>query len=145
MFSHILLPTDGSPLSQLAIDRGLTLAKENGAKVTVLNVIPVYHISALQSEALAYGAEQFEEENQQDARACLDRVAASANDHGVPCDTLCVNDDHPYEAIIRVATELQCDLITMASHGRKGVAGMLLGSQTHKVLTHSTIPVLVYR
>lgn len=145
MFKHILLPTDGSPLSQLAIDRGLALARENAAKVTVLNVIPVYHLSALQSEGIAYSGQQFEEENQHQARVCLDSVEAAARAQGVPCDTLCVSDDHPYQAIIRVATELGCDLITMASHGRKGVAGVLLGSETHKVLTHSTIPVLVYR
>ena len=69
----------------------------------------------------------------------------AAKDAGVPCETLCEIADHPYEAIIRIAEKRGCDLIMMASHGRRGVKGLLLGSETQKVLTHSLIPVLVHR
>jgi nucleotide-binding universal stress UspA family protein len=145
MFKHILLPTDGVTLSDAMLQQCVTLAQENHATLTTLHVIPVYELTAMQSEAVAMSGEQFEEENQAKGRLYLDRVAAAARAAGVPCATLCVKDNHPHQAIIRVATDLGCDLITMVSHGRKGMAAVLLGSETHKVLINSRIPVLVYR
>lgn len=145
MFKHILLPTDGSALSTNAAQKSLAFAHEIGATVTALHVRPVYHISAIQAEATAYTGEQLELDSEAQSRAYLADVQAIAATHGVACDTVCVEDDHPYQAIIRIAREWECDLVTMASHGRKGVAGLLLGSETQKVLSHSQIPVLVYR
>lgn len=145
MFKHILLPTDGSELSRGAAQKTIAFAREIGADVTVLNVRPLPHMAALKAEALAYGVGDLERDGEQVAQAWLSDIQEIAQASGVACDTVCVADAHPYEAIVRIAREWHCDLITMASHGRKGIAGLLLGSETQKVLRHSQIPVLVYR
>lgn len=145
MFKHILLPTDGSALSDSAARKCLAFAREIGAAVTALHVRPVYRMPAYQAEVSVYTGEQFEQEPEDASRTYLAGIEASAAAQGVACDSVCVADDHPFEAIIRVAREWDCDLVAMASHGRKGVAGLLVGSQTQKVLSHSEIPVLVYR
>ena len=109
MFKHLLLPTDGSKLSDEAVTRGIAFAKETGAKVCFLHVLPEYVVDAFAS------------------------------------DSVSIRHGQPWKAIIDVAGGRACDLIFMASHGRRGISALVLGSETHKVLTHSSIPVLVFR
>lgn len=138
MFKHILLPTDGSELSESAVKTGVHLAKALGAKVTGLTVIP----------KPPYSGEE-ERERESSATAKINEhllfVKIVANGHDVDCDAMLVRGDSPAEEIIRVATELDCDLIVMASHGRKGLEAMLIGSETRAVLAHGHLPVLVCR
>lgn len=145
MFKHILLPTDGSPLSEQAILQSVSLARTLGAKVTGLYVIPEYHTVTLQAEMLTDTSEDFAKFGLTQARKFLDVIEQEAKAAGVPFTAAHATSDHPYEAIIQAANDHGCDLITMASHGRKGIQGLLIGSETQKVLVHSTIPVLVYR
>ena len=145
MFAHILLPTDGSALSEAAVQNGIGLAKSLGAKVTAFHVRPEFHLFTMQPEMLEDTREQFERDTETRAKQILGLVEERARKAGVPCDTTSVTSDHPYEVIIRAAQEKNCDLIVMASHGRRGVQAFLLGSETLKVLTHSRIPVLVTR
>jgi nucleotide-binding universal stress UspA family protein len=145
MFKHLLVPTDGSALSDAAIQMAVTLASESGAKVTGLHVIPEFHVLAYGTEMLADTEEQFILATRQRADDYLGVVTKAATQAGVECDTVARNRDHPYEAIISVAAQRNCDLIVMASHGRGGLRALLLGSETQKVLTHSQIPVLVVR
>ncbi|HXM82394.1 MAG TPA: universal stress protein [Burkholderiales bacterium] len=145
MFRHILIPTDGSSLSARAVERGIEAAKGIGAKVTAVHVGTPFHVLAADAEALTDTREEYERHIKRRGREMLAAIEKSAKDKGVPCDSAFVNSEHPYEAIIKTAKDKGCDLILMASHGRKGVKGLLLGSETQKVLTHSSIPVLVYR
>lgn len=145
MFKHILLPTDGSELSAVAVQQGVRFAKSIGASVTGLCVMPLHHSffyhEKIRQEALDEVAQQFKEQ----AQTYLSEVEKSAKEAGVACEVMYERNDSPYEAIIRAAETKGCDLIMMASHGRRGVEALLLGSETQKVLTHSRIPVLVYR
>ncbi|MGF6597164.1 nucleotide-binding universal stress UspA family protein [Paraburkholderia sp. GAS448] len=145
MFKHLLVPTDGSALSDAAIQMAVTLARESGAKVTALHVIPEFHVLAYGTEMLADTEDRFIQVTRQHAENYLAVVTKAATQAGVECDTVARNHAHPYEAIISVAEQRDCDLIVMASHGRGGMRAMLLGSETQKVLTHSAIPVLVVR
>ncbi|WIT13355.1 universal stress protein [Paucibacter sediminis] len=145
MFKHLLLPTDGSAASELVIAKAMMLAQECGARVTGLHVIQPFHV-------FAYDVEMVEDTKvtymaQAEARAAryLAAISKAAAECKVACDVLSVADEHPFEAIIRTAKARECDLITMASHGRRGFKSMLLGSETQKVLTHSNVPVLVWR
>jgi nucleotide-binding universal stress UspA family protein len=145
MFKHLLVPTDGSALSETAIQMAVTLAMESGAKVTGLHVIPEFHVLAYGTEIIAYEEERVVQSSRKRADDHLAVLARAAAQAGIECDTVATNRAHPYEAIISVATQRNCDLIVMASHGRSGVRALLLGSETQKVLTHSQIPVLVVR
>jgi nucleotide-binding universal stress UspA family protein len=145
MFKHILLPTDGSKFSEAAIRKGVEFAKSAGAKVTGFHVTPQFHVFTYRTEMLEDTREEFARDSRAHAEKYLAVIQKAAKDAGVACEVAYVNGDHPHEAIIKAAQERGCDLIMMASHGRKGVQGMLLGSETQKVLTHSQIPVLVYR
>ncbi|MEZ5462208.1 universal stress protein [Dokdonella sp.] len=145
MFKHILIPTDGSELSAKAIKKGIKFASEIGASVTGLNVVPKLHLIDYQLQILEETRESLNEATQSRARAILDVLSKAAKAAGVECDTKIAVSDHPHKAIIDTARKRGCDLILMASHGRRGVAGVLLGSETHKVLTHSGIAVLVLR
>jgi len=145
MFKHILLPTDGSPLSEAAMRKGIQFAKTINARVTGFCVAP-------ELRHFGFDADIGPEFRKQAAAAIQAKVAKNllaiekaAKEAGVPCDTFCEISDHPYEMIVKVAEKRGCDLIMMASHGRRGVRGLLVGSETQKVLTHSKIPVLVYR
>jgi nucleotide-binding universal stress UspA family protein len=144
MFKKILLPTDGSELSVKAVQGALKMAKELGASVVGLTVVEPYSYSTL-SEYRPETLEAFEARNARAAEERLAPLVKAAKDAGVPCETVTVKSFSPYEAIIDTATRLGCDVIFMASHGRRGLSAVLLGSETQKVLTHSTIPVLVYR
>lgn len=145
MFAHMLLPTDGSDLSEAAIIKGLGLAKEVKAKITGVSVTPRFHTFSLDSTMIQDTQAQFEADSRAQARKCLDFLTRAAAEQGVPCETVIEVNDHPYAAIIEVAERRGCDLILMASHGHRGVQAMLVGSETQKVLTHTKIPVLVYR
>ena len=145
MFSHVLLPTDGSALSEAANLEGIRLAKRSNLKVTGISVMPEFHVFTLNVMMLEDTKEQFLVETRKQAEKNLATLQRAAAEEGVSCETVVEVSDHPYEAIIRTANARGCDLILMASHGRRGVQGMLLGSETQKVLTHTKIPVLVYR
>lgn len=145
MYKHILLPTDGSDLSANAVRDGVRFAKETGARVTALHVTAPFYPSELSPSALTAHAEEHAAKAKASARHALGAVEEAARAAGVQCTAVHRVSDSPFEEIIQVATESGCDLIFMASHGRRGVKAMLLGSETNKVLTYSKIPVLVTR
>lgn len=148
MFKHVLLPTDGSKLSDRAVERGLELAKFVGARVTAVHVIPEFRLMADESFVLPTSADlkkRYEKEAKARAEKLLQKITGRAETLGVKCEGVVVLGDVPYEHIIETAKKRKCDLIMMASHGRRGLSGLLLGSETAKVLTHSKIPVLVVR
>ncbi|WP_068636181.1 universal stress protein [Thauera butanivorans] len=147
MFKHILVPTDGSALSESTVSRAVTFASEAGARVTFFYAqpdfpMPIYGEGALIDPTTP---EQFAKSAAAEAQSILDKAKAVADSAGVVAATDTVVNEIPYEAVIDAADRHGCDLIFMASHGRRGIAGLLLGSETQKVLTHSKIPVLVYR
>ena len=147
MFKHIFVPTDGSELSRATVSRAVTFAKEAGARVTAFFAKPEYPIAYFGEGALIDPTtpEKFAELADQQASEYLGEVQRMCAEAGVECSTISATSDVPYEAIIEAAEKAECDLIFMASHGRRGFSGFLLGSETNKVLTHSRIPVLVYR
>jgi nucleotide-binding universal stress UspA family protein len=145
MYPRILIPTDGSELAEKAVSHGFDLAKKFGSEVTLLRVVappaPLvmegvvisYPIEEARREALAVVGEQFT------------KLEARAKAEGVKATTVTVENDQAWRAIVDTARDIKADLIVMASHGRRGVSALVLGSETHKVLTHSSTPVLVYR
>jgi nucleotide-binding universal stress UspA family protein len=147
MFQRILVATDGSPFSQKAVASAIYLASQNGADLLVITVVPRYPTSYLDG-ATVYAPEdtsQIEAAWAKAAQATLDTIAADAEAAGVTTKTLTVNSDLVAESIIATAKEHGSELIVMASHGRKGLRRLLLGSETQHVLTHSELPVLVLR
>ncbi len=147
MFKHILVPTDGSQLSTDAVKRAVDFAKDSGARITFFFAKPDYPVAFYGEGALIDPTtpEKFAEMADKQAGDVLSDCTTIAVGAGVPCTTVSVTSDVPYEAIIDAADSTGCDLIFMASHGRRGISGLLLGSETQKVLTHSRVPVLVYR
>jgi nucleotide-binding universal stress UspA family protein len=145
MFKQILLPTDGSDLSERAVLAGISFAKELGAQVVGLTVRPEFHTFTYKTEMLEDTEPEFNAATAQQAEKYLAFISDAARSAGVPCSTMQAVSDDPYETILQTAKERKCDLIIMASHGRRGLRGLLLGSETQKVLVHSDIPVLVYR
>lgn len=146
MFKNILVPTDGSERSQGAVRKAVELAKIHEARITGIHVIPDYHLLIAYEGAFdPVTEERIEEEAKTRAETYLAFVRQAAQDADVPCDTVCETSDHPHDAILKTANAHKCDLIVMTSHGRKGLAAMLLGSETRKVLTHGKVPVLVVR
>lgn len=147
MFKHILVPTDGSQLSGDTVKRAIEFAKETAARITFFFAKPDYPVAFYGEGALIDPTtpDKFAEMAEQQAREILAAHETSAKAAGVACASLTSISDIPYEAIIAAAEEVRADLIFMASHGRRGISGLLLGSETQKVLTHSKIPVLVYR
>ena len=145
MFQHILLPTDGSRLSEKSVQYGIQLAKGLNARVTALHVTPGFYPLGYEIVALEMPGDDFENVSAARARKYLGIVRAAAAKAGVPCDVVHAVSDYPFKEIIKTARRKKCDLILMASHGWHGLAGVLLGSETQKVLTHSRVPVLVYR
>lgn len=145
MFKHLLVPTDGSPLSAKAVQAAISFAKEAGARITTVSVAEPFPYSALSESAFLPDQTRYEKQMQDHARRHVDEVAKLARDAGVPCETRVALSFSPYEEIVRLADELGCDAIFMASHGRKGVNRLFVGSETQKVLAHSTLPVMVFR
>jgi len=145
MFKHILIPTDGSDLSRKAILYGVQLAKEAGANVTGLTVAEPYHAANMDTVLIPVDEGDYEEQSRLLSEKAMEHVKMATEAAGVKCETIREVHDQPYRAIIDAAHARGCDLIVMAAHGRRGISALLLGSETVKVLTHSTIPVLVYR
>jgi nucleotide-binding universal stress UspA family protein len=143
MFKHILLPTDGSELSEAAIRKGIQFAKSIGARVTGFYAMPEFHIFTYRTEMLEDTKEEFARDSKVHADKYLAVIQKAAKEAGVACDTVRAISDQPHKAILKAAKDTGCDLIMMASHGRRGVQGLLLGSETQKVLTHAKLPVLV--
>ena len=144
MHTHILIPTDGSELSDEAIQYGTALAKAANAKVTGVTVSTPFHFLSV-PDRVADTIESYRQRMTTVASRRLAKVKTIAEAAGVGCEIAHVEHEHPYKAIIDTANAKACDLIVMASHGRRGISALVLGSETVKVLTHSTIPVLVYR
>ena len=146
MYRKILLPTDGSSLCDSASKKGIDFAKFAGASVVAFHAVPatsyLIYTEAGPSDILA---EQFERDARVRGQRLVEGLEKMAREAGVPCESLLVTNDHPWEGIIEAASSKGCDLIFMASHGRRGLTAMLLGSETAKVLTHTKIPVMVYR
>ena len=146
MYKHILLPTDGSALSEVAINNGLQFAKAIGAKVTGFYVMVERPVESFEDFApVDAKAPAIDEVSKQEAQKYLAVIAGKAGVWGVPCATLSMSHTSPHLAIIKAAADNGCDLIVMASHGRKGITGELIGSETARVITSCRIPVLVYR
>jgi nucleotide-binding universal stress UspA family protein len=148
MYKHILLPCDGAELSLKAVDEGIKLAKALGSNMTLITVIAPYSMN-VPHVAGAHLIRDLEERHQEEATKAAQllqsELAARAKSTGVQLDCVVVTSERPYVKIIETAEARKCDLILMASHGRRGLDGLLLGSETVKVLTHSKIPVLVVR
>ncbi len=145
MFKHILIPTDGSALSTLAIKNGVKFAKEMNAKITGLTVTEPYHYFAVDALQVSDTETQYSIDTKARAQRHLNVLKDEANKMGVPCELIHRVNEHPYEEIVKTAQDFMCDVIFQASHGRRGMSGLILGSETQKVLTHTKIPVLVYR
>ena len=145
MFKHILLPTDGSRLSEKAIKQSVRMAKAFGARITALHVVPKFHAFSYQVDMLEATRDEYAAQAAARASEYLDYAQRVARAAGVECDGVRVMADQPFKEIVKLADKKGCDLILMASHGRRGLEGLLLGSETQKVLTHSKVPVLVYR
>jgi nucleotide-binding universal stress UspA family protein len=144
MFKHILVPTDGSELSQKAIDGAIDLARSVGARITAYACLPLYPYSPFADVAVE-PPEDFHERAEAEAREHLNAIEAAAAAAGVACDSMTSVQSAPYQGIIEAAEGGGCDVIFMASHGRRGLGSILIGSETQRVLTHTKIPVIVYR
>ncbi|MBI2319388.1 MAG: universal stress protein [Betaproteobacteria bacterium] len=147
MFKHILVPTDGSPLSLRAAKRAIAFAKGSGARITAFYAGPQYTVQI-------YGdfvppdfvtPQEFARQTKRTAERYLGAIEKMAKAARVRCQTYFVVSATPWQAIIKAARAKKCDLIFMASHGRRGLSSLLLGSETQRVLTHSKVPVLVHR
>jgi nucleotide-binding universal stress UspA family protein len=144
MFKKILVPTDGSELSGRALDGAIKLAQQLGSRVVAVTVIEPYSYSTV-SEYRPESIDEYERRSQKVGLERLSPIEQRARDARVEIETTVMRAYVPHEAIIEAAGRFECDLIVMASHGRRGLSAVLLGSETQKVLTHSKIPVLVYR
>jgi nucleotide-binding universal stress UspA family protein len=147
MYRHILIATDGSALGDKAVSHGLSLAKSVGAKVTALIVEAPFNVDDVPGKVrpMSEEIERYAEHTRQHADRVVREVADAAKAADVPCETVQIDHDQPYQAIITTAKDKNCDVIVMASHGRSGISALLLGSVTNKVLTHTKIPVLACR
>jgi nucleotide-binding universal stress UspA family protein len=144
MYKRILVPTDGSEITGKAIVTAIGLAKLTGASVETIAVKEPFPYSAI-SEMQPTPPQEFYDAQERIAAQRVQAVVKSCQDAGVACNAVTVEALHPWEAILEQAKRTGCDLIVMASHGRRGMSAVLLGSETHRVLTHSTLPVMVVR
>jgi nucleotide-binding universal stress UspA family protein len=145
MYKHILIATDGSELAGKAVDTGLALAKSLGAQAMIVTVSEPWSAVAVGEVAIAYPQVEYERSTAANAARILDRARQAADRLGVAVATLHVKNHFPADGILTAAKEKGCDLIVMASHGRRGLVKLLLGSQAHKVVTQGAIPVLICR
>jgi nucleotide-binding universal stress UspA family protein len=145
MYKHLLIATDGSELAQKAVDHGLALAKALSAKATVITVTEPWDVVVVPDAAVVFPPDDYEESAAAGAAKILISVHEAAEKIGVSCETLHIKDRHSGEGIVEMAKEKGCDLIVMASHGRRGLGRLILGSVANDVVTHSNIPVLIYR
>ena len=147
MFKHLLVPTDGSELSRVAVHKAVKFASEINARITFYYAqpdfpMPIYGEGALIDPTTP---DQFAQSASEEAKLILERARQHAESVNVQTDGDTDVSEAPYEGIIAAAERHECDLIFMASHGRRGIVGLLLGSETQKVLSHSKIPVLIHR
>jgi nucleotide-binding universal stress UspA family protein len=145
MYKHILIASDGSELAGRAVEQGLTLAKTLGSKVTAITVTEPWTAAVSGEWAIAFPVEEYEKAAAANAHKILKQVSETAARIGVACETVHVQDQFPAEGIVEEAKARNCDLIVMGSHGRRGLAKFVLGSQATRVLTHSTTPMLICR
>ena len=145
MFQKILVPTDGSPLSERAVKAAIEFSAATGASIVGLSVAQLYPFMLMPEAGSMIDLSVYEDVQDQTAQQHINKLEEQAKAANVRCEVLTSRAVHPYEEIIATATARQCDLIWMASHGRKGLDKLLLGSETQRVLSHTTIPVLVYR
>ena len=145
MFKHVLIATDGSELAQKAVTHGLALAKALAAKVTAVTVTDIYPTGPYAPIPLPAIVEHYEAAAELTAANILSSVSDAARKAGISCATIHVKDQAPAEGILEAAGQSGCDLIVVASHGRRGMVRLLLGSQAQKVVTLSTLPVLICR
>lgn len=145
MYTNILIPTDGSELGGKAVQHGIALAARIGAKAAVLTVLPPFHTFTTDTQMIEDTPAGYQARMRERADRTLGSAAGAAQAAGVACETVQLEHEHPWRAIIDTADQKGCDLIVMASHGRHGISALVLGSETAKVLTHCRIPVLVHR
>lgn len=145
MYKHILIAVDGSDLSDKALNQGVELAKAVAANVTIIHVTAPWTSVAVGEIAIMFPPQEYEANMKAAAEKLLAKAKSAADAAGVSCTTVHASDPQPYRAILSEAESHGVDLIVMGSHGRRGIAGLLLGSETSKTLTHGKIPVLVYR
>jgi len=145
MYKHLLIAVDGSELSDKALGQGVGLAKALGARVTIVHVSLPWSSIAVGEIAVMFPPQEYEANMAAAATQLLERMKKAADAGGITAAVEHVSDAHPDRAILATAEKYGCDLLVMGSHGRRGIAGLLLGSVTAKTLTHSKIPVLVYR
>lgn len=144
MFKKILVPTDGSALAEKAALAAFDLAEQLDGTVVALSVAEPYPYSPLYEGTSVISAKEFEEKSMTEARANVDHLQRLADQRHVKVETVVAQSVDPYKEIVDAAGKCHCDAIFMASHGRKGLSKVFLGSQTQKVLAHSTIPVTVF-
>jgi nucleotide-binding universal stress UspA family protein len=148
MFRNILISTDGSRLAAKGVKAGVKLAASVGARVTAVYVTPPWRTPMI-SEGVVYGPinspQNYKRAMERVAKKALAAVEIEAQAAGVPCGVVHVTAEQPWQGILRAARTRKCDAISMASHGRGGLSGLLLGSETARVLAHSKLPVLVTR
>jgi nucleotide-binding universal stress UspA family protein len=145
VFKHILIPTDGSELSAIAVKNGVAFAKEINAKITGLTVTAPYRYLSVDAVQISDTEDNYMAQAQGQADGNLRVLKEAAGKAGVEYELVHRSNEHPYEEIVNAAQERKCDVIFLASHGRRGIAALILGSETQKVLTHTKIPVLVFR
>jgi nucleotide-binding universal stress UspA family protein len=149
MFKHIAIPTDGSKLADKGVRAGIRLAQSLGARVTGVYVVPPYRPPVYGEAAVYYvpgmSPEDYRKQSLKAAKKALASVQIEAQTAGVPCATRIVTAERPHAGILRAARAAKCDAIAMASHGRGAIGGLILGSETARVLSHSKLPVLVAR
>lgn len=145
MYKHLLIAFDGTELAEKALEHAIDLAKASGGKVTAVNITMPWTSVAAGEVAIMFPPEDYEKSAAHEAHKRLKTAAEAAEARGVPCEILHLSDAQPHKAIVETAAQKGCDLIVMGSHGRRGIAGLLLGSVAMKTLTHAHIPVLIYR
>lgn len=145
MYTHILIATDGSELSDHAVGQGLELARVLGAQVTLFTAVAPFHMFSVEPYTAGDQRAEYRRRALERAEGFLQSAREKAEALGVSCQSVAIEHSYPHQAILDTARERGCDLVAMASHGRRGVSALLLGSETLKVLTHSSIPVLVFR
>jgi nucleotide-binding universal stress UspA family protein len=145
MYQHIMIATDGSALADKALDHGLSLAKALKARVTVVTATEPWTDVVASEIVIAFPIEDYDKAQIEHAKAILDRATKAADAKGVVCKTLHASNQYASDAIVGAAQTAGCDLIVMASHGRRGVSRLLLGSQANKVVVRSSLPVLIVR
>jgi len=145
MFKSILLPTDGSELSDKATAIAVDFARLHQARIVTITVIQPMLLPSLGDSGAMVSADQFQAQMQNAARHHIEKVTSAARAAGIPCEGVVAMSPNPYEEIVEAASKYGCDLIMMASHGRSGLNKLFLGSETQRVLSHTTLPVLVLR